>query len=132
MLDYSFQKPIPVSGLRSLFAQTSWANTRSDAEIALVIEASNVQLGVWRGDHLVGYARALTDGRFRALIDDVVVDEAQRGSGIGSEMMQRLVARLAGVDEVFLLANDRNAGYYARLGFEPCKANCLVWPRPSS
>ena len=62
---------------------------------------------------------------FRALIDDVVVDEAQRGSGIGSEMMRRLIAHLAQVEEVFLLADDRNVPYYTRLGFVLSSATCL-------
>jgi hypothetical protein len=91
-----------------------------------------VQLGVWQADRLVGYARALTDGRFRALIDDVVVDEAQRGSGIGSEIMRRLVGYVTRVDEVFLLADDRNVfilfalGICAQQGQMPLLAELLI------
>ena len=129
VLDYSFDKPIPVPALQALFRQTSWASNRTDSEVALIIANTPVQLGVWQADRLVGYARALTDGRFRALIDDVVVDEAQRGSGIGSEIMRRLVAHLSRVDEVYLLADDRNAAYYSRLGFVLSQANCFYWPR---
>jgi predicted GNAT family N-acyltransferase len=129
MLDYSFDKPVPVAALQALFRQTSWASNRGDREVALIIANTPVQLGVWQADRLVGYARALTDGRFRALIDDVVVDEAQRGSGIGSEIMRSLVAHLTRVDEVYLLADDRNAAYYSRLGFVLSKANCLYWPK---
>ena len=126
MLEYSFDKPVRVPALQALFRQ-GWASNRSDPEVALIIANSPVQLGVWQADRLVGYARALTDGRFRALVDDVVVDEARRGSGIGSEIMRRLVSRLAGVDEVFLLADDRNVSYYLRLGFVLSTSKCLYW-----
>lgn len=131
VLDYSFTKPISVSALQALLAQTSWASARSDAEIALVIANTPVQLGVWQADRLVGYARALTDGRFRALIDDVIVDEPLRKSGIGTEIMRRLTTHLSEVEKIYLLADDHNASYYARLGFTASTANCLSWPKPS-
>ncbi len=125
-LDYSFTRLVPASALRSLLGQTSWANGRTEDEVLQVIANSPVQLGVWDDDRLVGYARALTDGRFRALVDDVVVDEVQRGSGIGKEIMRRLLERLAEVDQVVLLASDASAAFYVKLGFEPSRANCLV------
>ena len=125
-LDYSFSRQVPASVLQTLLGQTSWANERTEDEVMQVIASSPVQLGVWDGDRLVGYARALTDGRFRALVDDVVVDEGQRGRGIGKEIMRRLLDRLAAVDQVVLLASDASAAFYIKLGFEPSRANCLV------
>ncbi|HEV7291030.1 MAG TPA: GNAT family N-acetyltransferase [Devosia sp.] len=79
------------------------------------------------GDRLVAYARVITDGRFRAFIDDVVVDRSLRGAGIGTEIMKSLLERLSSVEGVFLLASDKNALYYARFGFERTTANCLAW-----
>jgi ribosomal protein S18 acetylase RimI-like enzyme len=111
--------------------QADWASGRTDDELRQLMENTPVQLGVWEGDRLVGYARALTDGRFRALIDDVVVDERQRGSGIGTEMMRRLIERLVAVDQVFLLASDTSVAFYSKLGFELTRANCLVRRRPA-
>jgi predicted GNAT family N-acyltransferase len=125
MLDYSFHKAVPVSALQALFRQTSWAAHRTASDVALLIANTPVQLGAWHAELLVGYARALTDGRSRALIDDVIVAEAHRGSGIGGEIMRHLLARLAGVEEVYLLADDRNAAYYSRFGFVQSTANCL-------
>ena len=131
MLEYSFDRPVPVTALQGLLRQTSWASNRSDPDVELMLAKTSVQLGVWQTDRLVGYARALTDGRFRALIDDVVVDEAERGSGIGREIVRHLVDHLSEVDEVYLLADDHNAVYYSSLGFEFSKANCLFWPKVS-
>ncbi len=130
-LEYSFSRPVPVAALKSLLGQADWASGRTDDELRQLMENTPVQLGVWEGDRLVGYARALTDGRFRALIDDVVVDEGQRGSGIGTEMMRRLIERLVAVDQVFLLASDTSVAFYSKLGFELTRANCLVRRRPA-
>src|SRR5687767_11249610 len=109
MLEYSFDRRIPVSGLQALLRQTTWASARQEADVAHIVATTPVQLGVWEGDRLAAYARVITDGRFRALIDDVVVDQSLRGSGIGSEIMKRLIERLSSVEEVFLLTSDENA-----------------------
>ncbi len=85
-----------------------------------------IQLGAWHDDSLVGYARAITDGCFRALIDDVVVDKERHGQGIGEELMRRLTKRLSGVEQVILLCDDRFVGFYERLGFVRGGANCMV------
>ncbi len=82
---------------------------------------------MWEDDRLVGYARVITDGRFRAFIDDVVVEQSLRGAGIGTEILKRLLERLSSVEGVFLLASDKNAIYYSRFGFKPTTANCLSW-----
>ncbi|HEV7276583.1 MAG TPA: GNAT family N-acetyltransferase [Devosiaceae bacterium] len=127
MLEYSFDRPISIPGLRALLRQTTWANARLETDIAESVANTPVQLGVWDGEKLVAYARVITDGRFRALIDDVVVDQSLRGAGIGTEIMKRLLERLSSVEGVFLLTSDENARYYARFGFKPTAANCLSW-----
>jgi predicted GNAT family N-acyltransferase len=127
MLEYSFDRSIPISGLQALLRQTTWANTRQEADIAESIDNTPMQLGVWDGDCLVAYARVITDGRFRAFIDDVVVDQSLRGTGIGAEIMKRLLERLSSVEGVFLLASNKNAGYYSRFSFQQTSANCLSW-----
>ena len=60
----------------------------------------------------------ITDGIYRALIDDVVVEESKRGTGIGSELMRRVVERLAAVEEVFLRCGEHVVPFYERHGFE--------------
>ena len=77
-------------------------------------------MGVWEDDHLVGFARAISDGIYRALIDDVVVEESKRGMGIGSELMRRLVERLTeiGIQQVLLRCREDTVPFYERHGFE--------------
>ncbi|MBX5154508.1 GNAT family N-acetyltransferase [Rhizobium lentis] len=128
-VEYSFDRPIPIEALKVLFLQTTWARDRNEDDIAEIIAKSAVQLGTWQENRLVGYARVLTDGRFRALIDDVIVDETCRGRGLGREIMEHLLVRLTRVEEVFLLANESMALYYEHLGFTRTAANCLMWPK---
>jgi GNAT superfamily N-acetyltransferase len=114
---YSFTRPIPPAALQHLFQQTLWAANRSPEDIRALLESTPVCLGAWLGDELVGFARAITDDRYRALIEDVVVESSLRGQGIGSAMLAHLIERLAHVEELLLLCDDARIGFYQRHGF---------------
>ena len=86
-----------------------------------MLEGTSLTLGAWEGDRLVGFARAMTDGIYRALIDDVIVDGSKRGMGIGSELMRRLSGKLADVEEVFLRCGEGVVPFYERHDFERSK-----------
>ncbi len=77
---------------------------------------------------MVGFARAITDGITRGFIEDVVVEEAQRGQGIGAELVHRLVNHLGQVEELTLICADERVAFYERLGFERNGMNLLhIW-----
>ena len=118
MVDYSFDREIELQQLQDLLRQTGWANRRSIEGIQAMLNGTPLILGAWEGDRLVGFVRVITDGIYRALIDDVVVEESKRGTGIGSELMQRITERLAGVEEVFLRCGEQVVPFYERHRFE--------------
>jgi GNAT superfamily N-acetyltransferase len=115
-LVYSFDRPIPPEDARRLFQQTAWARTRTPEGIQAMLDRS-VCLGVWEGERLVGFGRAVTDDLYRAFIEDVIVDEARRGQGIGGAIMARLLERLDHVEEIVLSCEDHLVSYYERFGF---------------
>jgi GNAT superfamily N-acetyltransferase len=120
VVDYSFERPIEPEQLQILFRQTSWARYRSIEGIRKMLEGTAIILGAWEDERLIGFARAITDGIYRGLIDDVVVEESRRGQGIGSELMRRLLERLTemGVEEIFLRCGRNVVPFYRRFGFE--------------
>jgi ribosomal protein S18 acetylase RimI-like enzyme len=48
-------------------------------------------VGAWAGDRLVGFVRAVTDGAFRAYVEDVIVAPDARGAGIGRSLIDHLL-----------------------------------------
>lgn len=118
MVNYSFDREIGLEQLQDLLRQTGWANQRSIEGIQTMLDGTPLTLGAWEGNRLVGFVRVITDGIYRALIDDVVVEESKRGTGIGSELMQRIAERLAGVEEVFLRCGEHVVPFYERHGYE--------------
>ncbi len=115
---YSFEKTMTADDVLPLFAQTDWAAKRTAAGIRAMLENTPVCLGVWDGERLIGFVRVVTDDIYRAVIEDVVLDEAYRGQGVGAEMMRVLMERLAHIEEVALVCVDRMIPFYERFGFE--------------
>ncbi|NOK63394.1 MAG: N-acetyltransferase [Chloroflexi bacterium AL-W] len=117
-ITYSFTRSIPLQQLRGLFQQTTWAATRTVADIEVMLKATPIFLGAWHDDYLVGFARVLTDDCYRAMVEDVIVEQTLRGQGIGQAMMGHVLGRLKHVEEVLLFCVEERIPFYERLGFE--------------
>jgi len=118
-LTLSFDRSVSAAQFRRLSEQTGWARGRVEADITFSLQNSFAVLGVWDADHLIGVARIISDGRFRALIDDVIIDEAYRGRGIGAQMMRQILERCSHIEEMKLGCGPEVAGFYAQFGFKP-------------
>ena len=49
---------------------------------------NSIAIGVWEENELIGFARVVSDGVFRAYIEDVVVHERVRNKGIERRCLQ--------------------------------------------
>lgn len=61
---------------------------------------NSIAIGVWEENELIGFARVVTDGVFRADIEDVVVHESVRNKGIGEKMLTMLLQEVSHIDIV--------------------------------
>ena len=114
---YDLDPDVPPEALRRLLDQTDWARGRSTDGIATSLRNSVAVVSAWDGDALIGFARAVGDGAYRALVEDVVVEQAWRGKGVGRELMARLMAQLSSIEEVRLATGPETAPFYERFGF---------------
>jgi ribosomal protein S18 acetylase RimI-like enzyme len=126
--------PELVDALSALLPQLSSTSPPSASELAELVDSPVTSLLVARdGDAIVG---TLTLAVFRiptgvrAWIEDVVVDEAARGRGVGEALTLHAVelARASGARSVELTSRPtREAAnrLYRRLGFEPRETNVL-------
>lgn len=110
-------RTLTADALRGLFAQTDWARGRDEADIQAMLDATALQISAWHGDSLIGFLRVLTDFRYRAFIEDVIVDAQHRNAGIGTRLVDFALRKLAHVDEIALGCTEDNVGYYERFGF---------------
>ncbi|MCB0100322.1 MAG: hypothetical protein KDE46_31545, partial [Caldilineaceae bacterium] len=65
-------RPIPAQAVRQLYDAVDWWPDRTVEQIGAVL-AQDAAVGAWDADRLVGFARALSDGRFHAYVEDVMV-----------------------------------------------------------
>jgi ribosomal protein S18 acetylase RimI-like enzyme len=105
---------------------------------ALVSSKSSILLIARDPDELAPIAGVLTlivyrvPTGIRARVEDIVVDHAMRGRGIGEALMRYALnmAREAGADGVALTSNPRREAanrLYQRLGFKPWQTNLYFY-----
>lgn len=80
--------------------------------------AQSISLAVLEGPRVVGFARTITDLATFAYVSDVVIADGLRGRGLGTWLVECLLAHpdLQGLRRVALLTRDAPA-LYERAGF---------------
>jgi ribosomal protein S18 acetylase RimI-like enzyme len=110
-----------VADLTALLEAQWWCKGRSEAQVSRMLAASDAVAAVVdrTTGRLVGFARALSDGLFRAHVYDVAVAAGHRGRGLGRRVMEAVLAdpRVAGAEVVHLDCMADVAPFYERLGF---------------
>jgi predicted GNAT family N-acyltransferase len=108
-----------------------WIEHASDYTVLVSMRAPSEMIGaVDAHDRLVGCARILSDQARVAWIFDVMIDRALRGTGLGMQLMEYVLAHpsVRSVEKVRLGTRDAEA-FYRKLGFIPVGE--LVRPYPS-
>jgi GNAT superfamily N-acetyltransferase len=104
-----------------LFADTDWAHnrTRSDVSDMLNFPQAIVGLSETEDGKLIAFARALCDGHYKAIIEDVIVAESYRNKGIGHILMEALLAHplVVSAEEFELYCDPRRLRFYSDAGF---------------
>ena len=68
---------------------------------------------------VVGFITAISDGVSCAYIPHLEVLPAYQGSGIGSELVRRMLERLRQIYMIDLICDTDVQPFYARLGMQP-------------
>ncbi|MDP8911483.1 MAG: GNAT family N-acetyltransferase [Actinomycetota bacterium] len=111
------RRPISAEDVLRLYRVEGWWPERSADDVRAVLDRAP-SVGAWEGQALVGFARAVTDGRFRAYIEDVVVEKSHRRRGIASHMLLALAEELSSVDLITLFCANDLVPVYESIGFE--------------
>ncbi len=116
-IEYGLGADVTSHELQRLFAQTTWARDRSLEGIETMLRHTYVRVAARSQGRLIGFARAITDGVYRAVIDDIVVDSGWRGHGVGQELVRRLLEQLSALEQIRLNCRDELVPFYEKLGF---------------
>jgi N-acetylglutamate synthase-like GNAT family acetyltransferase len=76
---------------------------------------------------MIGFARATSDGIYRASIWDVVIHPKYQGSGLGRKLVQTVLShpKMCRVERVYLMTTHQQK-FYERIGFEYNSSTTMV------
>jgi len=130
---YAFLKEPAASQIEGVLAlyriQGWWGPSAEDdpRQAAAIIRGSHCFVVAEADGRVIGMGRAISDGVSDAYIQDVVVDPAFRGRGIGGRIVADLVRRLRqdGIGWIGLGAEAGTHDFYRRAGFTELPG-CIV------
>ncbi|BAZ53395.1 GCN5-related N-acetyltransferase [Nostoc sp. NIES-4103] len=114
------QSQIDLYQLQELFNISAfWAKGRSVEDLGIAIANSDPVISVWDNEKLIGFARATSDGIYRATIWDVVIHPDYRGTGLGTKLVEIVLShpRMKMVERVYLMTTHQQ-GFYEKIGFQ--------------
>jgi ribosomal protein S18 acetylase RimI-like enzyme len=101
--------------LRGFFV--GWPNPPSpEAHYRILAGSSHIVLARAEDGTVVGFITAVSDGASCAYIPHLEVLPAYQGQGIGTELMQRMLARLRHLYMIDLVCDPDLQSFYERLG----------------
>jgi N-acetylglutamate synthase-like GNAT family acetyltransferase len=119
---------IDVEQLQKLFTLGAfWAKERNIEDLTEAIKNSEPVIAVWNKQQLIGFARATSDGVYRATIWDVVIHPDFRGTGLGSKLVETVLShpRMNKVERVYLMTTHQQQ-FYEKIGFEQNSSTTMV------
>ncbi|MER3434049.1 MAG: GNAT family N-acetyltransferase [Leptolyngbya sp. ERB_1_1] len=126
---YDRKSQIDLTQLQTLFQVAAfWARDRSAEDLALAIKNSDPVISAWDHDRLIGFARATSDGIYRATIWDVVVHPDYQGAGLGRKLVQTVLGHphVSKVERLYLMTTNQQE-FYKRIGFEVNQTTTMVY-----
>lgn len=118
----------PLQQLQQLFQDSAfWAQERSLPGLELALSHSFPVITAWDRQRLIGFARATSDGVYRATIWDVVIHPEYRGAGLGRQLVQTVLAHphMRRVERVYLMTTHQQH-FYEQIGFESNSSTTMV------
>ncbi len=126
---YSYaEKPINAMSLIKLYKQEEWWEERKEENIEEMLH-NVISIGAWNDDVLIGFARAVSDGDFRAYIEDVMVDSSYQKSRIGTKLVSKLLDETSHIDVVSLFCEESLIPFYERNNFKLSKSQLVMHRR---
>ena len=122
---------LPCNGLfklqEFLNENTFWAKERKLKQLRTCLAQSDIVVSIWLEKEIVGFGRALTDGIYRGVLWDVVIDEKHQGKGYGKIIVQTILnsKEMKHTQKIYLMTTNKK-DFYCQLGFREAKPQNLL------
>ena len=122
---------IPTNGLNKLQkfldANAFWAKSRTIRDLKKCLANSDVIISLWIGSEIVGFGRALTDGIYRGVLWDIVIDQNHQGKGFGSLIVKNLLCskEIKDTKKIYLMTTNKKI-FYSQFDFKEVNSQNLL------
>ncbi|HVR34583.1 MAG TPA: GNAT family N-acetyltransferase [Methylomirabilota bacterium] len=116
-LDYSETRDLPSESVFTLYRANGWSAADKPESLHKALLNSHSLATAWDGDKLVGLGNAISDGHLVVYYPHLLVLPKYQGRGIGTRLMQMLMAKYAGFHQHMLVADGRAVDFYRKCGF---------------
>ena len=105
-----------------------WAKNRTIDDLKKCLSNSDVIVSLWVDNEIVGFGRALTDGIYRGVLWDIVIDQNHQGKGFGKLIVKNLLStkKIRSTKKLYLMTTNKKL-FYSQLEFkEVISQNLLI------
>ena len=113
--------------ISGIFDAVGWG-TRSPTELEQAFQTSTYVRIAYDNEKIVGFGRTVDDGRYYALIVDLLVDPEYQRKGIGTTILRQLRDDLDGYIFTSLTATIGKELFYQKQGWKK-QISAYFWPR---
>jgi len=110
-----------------LFQKVNWKH-RLAGEIEKAFKMSTTTIFIYEQQRIIAFGRVIGDGRYYAMLADVVVDPGYQGNGLGRYLVTALNNQLENYHFVNLSAAPGADRFYKSLGWKK-QTTAYIWPQ---
>ena len=124
-------KLMPCKGLyklqKFLHRNAFWAKDRTINDLKKSIANSDVIVSIWSRNEIVGFGRALSDGVYRGVLWDVVIDEKHQGKGFGKLIIKSILKskKIKNTEKIYLMTTNKKL-FYSQIDFQEVTSQSLL------
>ena len=115
--------------ISELFQSVGWG-IRSPEDIKKTFNKSTHVRIAYAGSNIVAFGRTIDDGKYYAVIVDLVVDPLYQKKGIGKKILSELRDELKDYIVTTLTAAPGRDNFYLQQGWKR-QTSAFIWPRSS-
>ena len=121
----------PTNGLiklqKLLNTNAFWAKNRTINDLKKCLAKSDVVISLWVDEEIVGFGRALTDGIYRGVLWDIVIDQNHQGKGFGTLIVKSLLSskKIKNTKKLYLMTTNKKL-FYSQFDFKEVTSQNLL------
>jgi GNAT superfamily N-acetyltransferase len=120
-------RDLSADAVLALYRANNWSSAEKPDLLLKALHASHSLVTAWDDATLVGLGNAISDGHLVVYYPHLLVLPEYHRRGIGSRIMQLLIAGYEGFHQHIIMADSRALEFYRKCGFQRAGKTESMW-----